>query len=119
MRNFKGMEQFIDPEYAARTDHRFQSLGMKMDKGWGEIGKQRNRDQAEIGTRQPWWTLTDMAWIVCLHRGGAIDQEKASTLLTALEQLRDDNSGGSGEDRLGRLLGGHWGQSPSVTRQAF
>lgn len=114
MRNFKGMEQFIDLEYAARTDHRFQSLGMKMDRGWGEIGKQRNQDQAEVGTRQPWWTLTDMAWIVCLYRGGAIDRERASTLLTALEQLRQDNSGGSGEDRLARLLDGNMDLASTV-----
>ena len=100
MRNFKGMEHFIDPEYAARTNHRFQSLGMKMDKGWREIREQRRKEEDEIGTRQPWWTLTDMAWVVCLYHGGAIDRERTATLLTALEQLREDDSGASGEERL-------------------
>lgn len=106
MRNFKGMEHLFDEDYARRTDHRFQALGTPMAKGWGDIGRRRAKDLAEIQTRQPWWTLTDMAWVICLFRGGAVDRERAARLLQALDQLRDDNRGASGEERLAPLLGG-------------
>lgn len=106
MRNLKGMEHFIDPEYAARTDHRFHALGGEMAPGWGEIGRQRSRDLAATGSKQPWWTMTDMAWVICLYRGGAIEREKAAALLKALAKLKEENSGVSGEERLAPLLGG-------------
>jgi argininosuccinate lyase len=107
MRDFKGMEQFFDLEYAARTDHRFQALGTPMDfAGWGRISGIVNRERGERMSKQPWWTLTDMVWVVCLHEADVIDREQASRLLAALDQLREESSGTSGEERLAPLLGG-------------
>ena len=106
MRDFKGMEQFLDPEYAARTDHRFQSLGTPMDKAWGRISGIVRKEQGERLSKQPWWTLTDMVWVVCLHEAEAIDRSQAARLLTALDQLRENSGGVSGEERLAPLLDG-------------
>ena len=106
MRDFKGLEHLLDMDYAKRTDHRFHSLGTRMDPGWGDIGKRFVQDQKDGETKQPWWTLTDMAWVVCLHRADVIDQPTAANLLAALQQLMDSNSGASGEERIAPLLGG-------------
>jgi argininosuccinate lyase len=101
------MEQFFDLEYAARTDHRFQALGTPMDAaGWGKVSGHFGREQRERVSKQPWWTLTDMVWVVCLYEAKVIDREQASRLLTALDELRDSDSGCSGEERLAPLLDG-------------
>jgi len=106
MRNLKGMEHLLDLDYARRTDHRFHAIGTPMDKGWGQLTSRFAKDQGEIHRKQPWWTLTDMAWVVCLHRGDIIDRATAVKLLEALQQIMDDNSGTSGEERLAPLLDG-------------
>lgn len=106
MRDFVGMEHLFDMDYAKRTDHRFQSIGVPMDKDWAAIGRRFHQDQQDATRKQPWWTMTDTAWVVCLHRGGAVDRETTKRLLEALERLRQENSGTSGEDRLAPLLGG-------------
>ena len=105
MRDLKGMEHLLDLDYAKRTDHRFHALGMEMDPAWGEIGRRLAQDQKDGQSKQPWWTLTDMAWVVCLHRADVIDQPTAARLLAALKQIMSDNSGTSGEERLASLLG--------------
>ena len=48
MRDFKGFEHLIEHDYARRTDHRFHALGMRMDPGWGEIGRRHNRDRQRL-----------------------------------------------------------------------
>ena len=106
MRDMKGMEHLLDMDYAKRTDHRFHALGTKMDPGWPEIGKRFAQDQKDGKSKQPWWTLTDMAWVVCLHRTHVIDRRTAAKLLTALKQILHDSSGSSGEERLAPLLDG-------------
>ena len=106
MRDMKGMEHLLDLDYARRTDHRFHALGTPMDPGWGRIGKQFAEDQQYVSRKQPWWTLTDMAWVVCLRKADIIDQPTAAKLLNALQEIMDDNSGGSGEDRLARIFDG-------------
>ena len=106
MRELKGMEHLLDLEYAKRTDHRFQSLGVKMDPEWHALGRRAAADRAEVGKKQPWWTLTDMAWVICLHRADAIDQPTAAKLLTACKELMDNSSGVSGEERIAPLLDG-------------
>lgn len=106
MRDFKGMEQFYDSAYAARTDHRFQALGTPMDPAWHTVSGLVGREAKERQSKQPWWTLTDMVWVVCLYEAGVLTQEQAARLLTALDQLRESNSGVSGEERLAPLLDG-------------
>lgn len=106
MRDFRGMESFFDPAYAARTDHRFHALGRPMDPAWHHVSGIVGKEREERESRQPWWTLTDMVWVVCLHEAGVIDRDKAARLLDALGQLRETNSGTSGEERLAPLLGG-------------
>jgi len=56
--------------------------------------------------KQPWATLTDIAWTVCLHRAGAIDREKAAVVLAALDKVRDVEEGVSGEERVVKVLDG-------------
>lgn len=105
MRDFRGFESLIDEEYARRTDHRFHALGMRMDPRWFELGRQYEEDRARATRKQPWWSLTDMAWVVCLHDADVIDTPTAARLLNALEEIMDEESGTSGEERLAPILG--------------
>ncbi len=106
MRDFKGFEHLIDPDYAKRTDHRFHALGMRMDPGWFEINRQYGVDSARATKKQQWWSMTDMAWVVCLHEADVIDRSTAARLLLGLKQVMDDSSGVSGEERLAPVLDG-------------
>jgi len=103
----KGMEHLLDLEYARRTDHRFHALGMPLDGSFWRIWDLLPREVQEIPRKQPWWTLTDMAWIVCLHEAEIIDRPTAKRLLEALKRIREDDSGTSGEERLAPLLDGN------------
>ena len=106
MRNFAGFEHLIEPDYAKRTDHRFHALGMRMDPAWFELGRQSRRDHARATSKQPWWSMTDMAWVVCLCDAEIIDGATASKLLNGLKKIMDEDSGVSGEERLAPVLGG-------------
>jgi len=100
----KGMEHLLDLDYAGRTDHRFHALGMPMDPDFWRIWDLLPKELREVSRKQPWWSLTDMAWIVCLFRGDIIDRSTARRLLVALEAIRQEDSGTSGEERLAPLL---------------
>jgi argininosuccinate lyase len=78
-----------------------------MAEGWAEINRLTAQEMEEIPKRQPWWTITDMAWVVCLHRADVIDQATAARLLRALVDILNDESPGSGEDRLAPRLDGN------------
>jgi argininosuccinate lyase len=48
--------------------------------------------------------MTDRVWVVCLHKAGVLDREKAAKVLRALDKVEMESGGCSGEDRLAPLL---------------
>lgn len=99
MKNFIGLEHFVDEEYSRRTDHRFHAMGAPplYYRIMGQVGKEFDRFK---NTRQPWASQCDAAWIICLYRGGEIDRETAAKLLKALWKNWDSEDGVSGEERI-------------------
>jgi len=106
MRDFIGMEQFIDEDYARRTDHRFHALGCPLSPDFGRARREAAEESRRMRRKQPWATQTDIAWTICLNRAGVIDRDRAATVLSALEEVRDVEEGVSGEERLVKVLGG-------------
>ncbi len=106
MRDFIGMEDFIDEEYARRTDHRFHALGCKLSPDFGRARREAAAESARMKRKQPWATQTDIAWTICLYRAGCISQEKAAVVLAALDRVRDVEEGVSGEERVVKVLDG-------------
>lgn len=106
MRNFIGMEQFIDDDYAKRTDHRFHALGCEMSTDFFAPNRLAAKERERMGKIQPWSTQVDIAWTICLYRAGVIDREKTAKILSGLDKIRDDNTGVSGEERLVKVLDG-------------
>ena len=80
MKDFIGLEKFIDQEYSRRTDHRFHAMGHapspEANKGREESVEIRKR----MAGKQPWASLSDLAWTVCLYHCEAIDRERAAAL---------------------------------------
>ncbi len=106
MRDFIGMEQFFDEEFSKRIDHREHSMGSPHNfHKYAEIGQLNARQRKKMETNQPWANYTDIAWIICLLRGGAIDQERAVKIVKALDQCWD-LPGVSGEERLVKVFDG-------------
>jgi argininosuccinate lyase len=104
MRDFKGMEHLFDEEYARRLDHRFHSMGAFFDPDWVKLTQSMEAQYAVIDAKQPWWTMTDRVWVVCLHKAGVLDKEKSAKVLRALDKVEMDSEGASGEERLAPLL---------------
>ncbi len=106
MRDFIGLEQCVDDGYAKRTDHRFHALGCEMSPDMfaplRKTGKEKNR----MSLTQPWSTQVDIAWTICLYRSGCIDRNKVQKLLQGLDQIWNDNTGVSGEERLAKVFDG-------------
>ncbi|MBN1557052.1 MAG: hypothetical protein JW951_02765 [Lentisphaerae bacterium] len=104
MRDFKGMEHLFDEAYSRRTDHRFHAMGCFLDKDWLALTEGMNAQYKVIGSQQPWWTMTDRVWIVCLYKAGILEKAKAAKILKALDQVAMDSGGASGEERIAPLL---------------
>jgi argininosuccinate lyase len=102
MRDFIGMEKFFDEEYARRTDHRFHAMAMPplYYRDMGEIQK----TCSVFDGRVPEASQCDVAWIICLYRGGEIDRETAARLLKALWENWLNPAGPSGEERVLKTL---------------
>jgi len=98
MRDFKGIEQYIDEEYSKRTDHRFHAMGAP------PLYYQERAEIVQEGKkfegRQPEASQCDASWVICLYRGGEIDLDTASTLLKALWANWESEAGVSGEERI-------------------
>jgi argininosuccinate lyase len=106
MRDFIGLEQFIDEDYARRTDHRFHALGCPLSPDFARARQEAAKEGARMQRKQPWATQTDIVWTICLHRAGVISREKAAVVLAALDKVRDVEAGVSGEERLVKVLDG-------------
>ena len=106
MRDFMGMETFIDENYARRTDHRFHALGCPLSPDFSGARKKAAEEGRRMKRKQPWATQTDIAWTVCLFRANAISREQAAVVLAALDRVRDVEEGVSGEERLVDVLDG-------------
>ncbi|MBT3380802.1 MAG: hypothetical protein HN742_01470 [Lentisphaerae bacterium] len=102
MRDFVGMETFFDEEYARRTDHRFHAMASPplYYRDMGEIQK----TCSVFDGRVPESSQCDVAWVVCLYRGGEIDEETAAKLLKALWKNWHNPAGPSGEERVLKTL---------------
>jgi argininosuccinate lyase len=106
MKDFIGLEGFVDEAYAKRTDHRFHSMGCPpspdirgAENAAGELAR-------EMGGRQPWSSQTDLCWVVLLHKCGAIDATRAAKLIQALRETWGQDKGVSGEERILDAVGG-------------
>ena len=106
MRDFIGMEHMFDEDYAKRIDHRRHSTGCQMSPEMYAPSGNIAPEQQRMQKTQPWETQVDITWIICLYRAGVIDQEKATKILSGLNQVWDDNEGLSGEERLVKVFDG-------------
>jgi len=106
MRDFIGLEQFIDDSYAKRTDHRFHSMGCPLSPDFSRARQEALVERERMKRSQPWATQTDIVWVICLHQAGVINREKAAVVLAALDKVRDVDEGVSGEERLVKVLDG-------------
>ena len=104
MKDFIGMETWFDEEFCRRTDHRFHSQGGFLDPEWIRLNQQNRAQREALDEKQPWWTMTDQVWVICLHKADIISREKAAKLLKALEKTAMSSDGVSGEERLAPLL---------------
>lgn len=104
MRDFKGMEHLFDEDYCRRIDHRFHAQGTPLDPEWIEMTRRMGEQFRALPSKQPWWTMTDRVWIVCLHKAGVLEKDQAAKVLKALDRVEMDSSGSSGEERIAPLL---------------
>ncbi len=102
MRDFIGMEKFFDEEYARRTDHRFHAMAAP-PLYYADMA-QISKTCSVFDGRVPESSQCDVAWVVCLCRGGEIDKETAATLLKALRENWHNPAGPSGEERVLKTL---------------
>ncbi len=106
MKDFIGLEPYIDEDYAKRIDHRFHSKGCPPSPDIRGAEKAAGELASEMSGRQPWSSLTDLCWVVLLYQAGAIDRERAAKLIRALRETWGMNKGVSGEERILEALGG-------------
>jgi argininosuccinate lyase len=106
MRDFIGLEQYIDEEYAKRIDHRFHAKGCAPSPDMNGAEKAARELGRKLGGRQPWMSQTDLCWVVLLHACGAIDRERAGKLIRAIRATWDADAGVSGEERILDVLNG-------------
>jgi argininosuccinate lyase len=104
MRDFQGMEHMFDEAYSRRLDHRFHSMGCFLDDEWIAMTHAIQAQYEVMDAKQPWWTMTDRVWVVCLYKAGVLEREKAAKVLRALAAVEMDSGGDSGEERLAPLL---------------
>jgi argininosuccinate lyase len=102
MRDFNGIDQYIDDEYSKRTDHRFHALGTQ-PLYYPQKAK-FTRDGKIFEGKQPEASQCDASWVICLYRGGEIDRDTASKLLKALWANWESYEGVSGEERILKTL---------------
>ena len=107
MKDFIGLEQYIDEDYAKRIDHRFHSKGCAPSPKMPGPGAERDSNiLREEMSKKPWNSQVDLCWIVLLYKGGAIDRERASKLVQAIRESWDVRKGVSGEERILEACGG-------------
>ena len=106
MRDFIGLEQYMDEEYSRRIDHRFHSKGCRVSPKLQAAEKEAREFARLYGGRQPWASLADLCWVVCLHKCGAIDRKRAARLIKALRSVWDSTHGVSGEERILEAVSG-------------
>ena len=106
VKDFIGLEKYIDEDFARRTDHRYHAPGCPASPDKRSAMTDEQRLAAQMGGRQPWASQADLAWTMCLHRCGAIDAERAAILITALRREWDSEKGVSGEERILDAVGG-------------
>lgn len=106
MKDFIGLEQYIDDEYARRIDHRFHAKGCRVSPQLQGAQKESRELASRLGGRQPWASQTDLCWVVLLYKSGSIDKEHAAKLIRALRKTWDSNTGISGEERILEELNG-------------
>lgn len=106
MRDFIGLERYIDEDYARRTDHRFHALGCPLSPQFFAAEKASRELEEKMSGRQPWMSQTDLCWVVLLHKCGAIDRERAAKLIRAIRETWDSEAGVSGEERILDVLNG-------------
>jgi len=106
MKDFIGLESYLDEDYAKRTDHRFHAMGCSMSPKLRGAEKESGELAKKMSGRQPWMSQTDLCWVVLLYRCGAIDQERAGKLIRAIRQTWDLDAGVSGEERILESVGG-------------
>lgn len=104
MKDFIGMEHMFDEDVCRRTDHRFHSKGNLLDHEWVSLIQNNKAEVKALGEKQPWWTMTDQTWVICLYRAKILSREEAAKLLRALEKVKMESGGHSGEERLAPLL---------------
>lgn len=106
MRDFIGMEHVFEEDYARRTDHRRHSAGCEISPDMYGPSVRVSSERQRLERQSPWATQVDIAWVICLYRAGAIEKERAVKLLSGLNQIWDDDTGLSGEERLVKFFGG-------------
>lgn len=107
MRDFIGLEKYIDDEYARRIDHRFHSKGCPVSPKLQGAEKESRELAGKLNTRQPWMSQTDLCWVVLLFKCGSITQDDAAKLIRAIRATWDSNRGVSGEERILQELDGN------------
>jgi len=95
-----------ETDYQKRTDHFRHCPGEPEAEAWVETQRDFRRELEEMANGLPWRTQMNAAWLVCLYRGGAVDQEKARKVLHAVyEVLEDGEPAGGAESSIIAKLG--------------
>ncbi|MDA3875323.1 MAG: lyase family protein [Kiritimatiellae bacterium] len=61
-----------------------------------DIAREAAQDRKTYSNRLVYCSQTDLAWVVCLHKAGVLDQETAATLLVGLQTLLESGEYGMG-----------------------
>ncbi len=107
MRDFIGLEKYIDDDYARRIDHRFHSKGCPVSPKLQGAEKESRELSGKLNTRQPWMSQTDLCWVVLLCKCGSITKEDAGRLIRGIRATWESNKGVSGEERILEELDGN------------
>jgi len=70
--------------------------GEKITDELAPIFKQRLDDTEKFSNRLVYCSMTDMAWVVCLHKAGVLDRQTAAEILQGLKTLIESGEKGSG-----------------------
>jgi argininosuccinate lyase len=106
MKDFIGLESYIDEEYARRIDHRFHSKGCAPSPDIRGAENAADELARKMSGRQPYMSQTDLCWVVLLYKCGAIDAARAAKLIGAIRETWDSEKGISGEERILDALDG-------------
>lgn len=85
-------------DYQRRTDHFRHCPGKPEDPGWRQAQAELQRALADGHNFLPWHAQTNAAWVVCLHRAGAVDRETARKVLLANARVLEEGKPGTGKE---------------------